>query len=98
MFLRFPVLPLLGLALLIVIFRHRIAHTWPKRADLPRFLLCALVIGHVLHISAVDVRHEPLDRVLVVAGADLSQPLFTLAILACAGRRAPAAGSSSWGP
>ena len=47
MFLRFLVLPLLGLALLVVVFRSRIRMSWPRRADLPRFVLCALV-GHVL--------------------------------------------------
>ena len=52
MFLRCLVLPLLGLALLVVVFRSRIRMSWPRRADLPRFVLCALV-GHVLHISAV---------------------------------------------
>src|SRR5262249_53135566 len=51
MFLRFLILPLLGLALLVAVFRSRIRMSWPRRADLPRFVLCAFV-GHVLHISA----------------------------------------------
>src|SRR5258706_6953107 len=83
MFLRFLVLPLLGLALLIVIFRHRIAHTWPKRADLPRFLLCAL-IGHVLHISAVAYGMN-LSTAFSSSLVLTCQPLFTLAILAWLG-------------
>src|SRR5258708_5533061 len=52
MFLRFSVLPLLGLALLTIAFRGRLARSWPRRADLPRLVLCALV-GHIVHISAV---------------------------------------------
>src|SRR5688500_533037 len=83
MFLRFLVLPLLGLALLVVIFRHRIAHTWPRRADLPRFLLCALV-GHVLHISAVMYGMN-LSTAFSSSLVLTCQPLFTLAILAWLG-------------
>src|SRR5258708_13389101 len=52
MFLRFLVLPLLGAALLVIVFRSKLAMSWPRRSDLPRFVLCAF-IGHVLHISAV---------------------------------------------
>ena len=83
MFLRFLVLPLLGLALLVVIFRHRIAHTWPRRADLPRFALCALV-GHVLHISAVMYGMN-LSTAFSSSLVLTCQPLFTLAILAWLG-------------
>jgi drug/metabolite transporter (DMT)-like permease len=83
MFLRFAVLPLLGLVLLVVIFRHRVAHTWPKRADLPRFLLCALV-GHVLHISAVMYGMN-LSTAFSSSLVLTCQPLFTLAILAALG-------------
>jgi drug/metabolite transporter (DMT)-like permease len=83
MFLRFLVLPLLGLALLVIIFRHRIAHTWPKRADLPRLLLCALV-GHVIHISAVMYGMN-LSTAFSSSLVLTCQPLFTLAILAWLG-------------
>ncbi len=83
MFLRFLVLPLLGLVLLVAIFRHRIAHTWPRRADLPRFLLCAL-IGHVLHISAVMYGMN-LSTAFSSSLVLTCQPLFTLAILAWLG-------------
>lgn len=83
MFLRFLVLPLLGLALLVIVFRHRIAHTWPRRADLPRFLLCALV-GHVLHISAVMYGMN-LSTAFSSSLVLTCQPLFTLAILAALG-------------
>jgi drug/metabolite transporter (DMT)-like permease len=83
MFLRFSVLPLLGLALLVAIFRSRIAHTWPRRADLPRFVLCALV-GHVLHISAVMYGMN-LSTAFSSSLVLTCQPLFTLAILAWLG-------------
>src|SRR5262245_46906818 len=80
MFLRFLVLPLLGLLLLVLVFRNRVRHTWPRRADLPRFLLCALV-GHVLHISAVMYGMN-LSTAFSSSLVLTCQPLFTLAILA----------------
>jgi drug/metabolite transporter (DMT)-like permease len=83
MFLRFLVLPLLGLVLLVVVFRHRVAHTWPRRPDLPRFLACALV-GHVLHISAVMYGMN-LSTAFSSSLVLTCQPLFTLAILAWLG-------------
>src|SRR5512134_2944419 len=83
MFLRFAVLPLLGLVLLVAIFRHRIAHTWPRRADLPRFVLCAFV-GHVVHISAVMYGMN-LSTAFSSSLVLTCQPLFTLAILAWLG-------------
>src|ERR687892_2642404 len=83
MFLRFLILPLLGLVLLVAIFRHRVAHTWPRRSDLPRFLMCALV-GHVLHISAVMYGMN-LSTAFSSSLVLTCQPLFTLAILAWLG-------------
>ena len=83
MFLRFLVLPLLGLALLVVVFRSRIRMSWPRRADLPRFVLCAL-IGHVLHISAVMYGMN-LSTAFSSSLVLTCQPLFTLAILAWLG-------------
>jgi drug/metabolite transporter (DMT)-like permease len=83
MFIRFLVLPLLGALLLVVIFRNRVAHTWPRRADLPRFVLCAL-IGHVLHISAVAYGMN-LSTAFSSSLVLTCQPLFTLAILAWLG-------------
>jgi drug/metabolite transporter (DMT)-like permease len=80
MFLRFLVLPLLGLLLLLFIFKNRVMHTWPRRADLPRFVLCALV-GHVLHISAVMYGMN-LSTAFSSSLVLTCQPLFTLAILA----------------
>ena len=83
MFLRFLVLPLLGLLLLVLIFRNRVRHTWPRRADLPRFLLCALV-GHVVHISAVMYGMN-LSTAFSSSLVLTCQPLFTLGILAWLG-------------
>src|SRR5262245_60827960 len=82
-FIRFSVLPLLALVLLVVIFRSRIAATWPRREDLPRFVLCGLV-GHALHIGMVmNGMHlsTPFSSSLVLT----SGPLFTLGILAALG-------------
>jgi len=79
MFIRFLVLPLLGAALLVVVFRHRVAHTWPRRADLPRFLLCAFV-GHIVHIAAVMYGMN-LSTAFSSSLVLTCQPLFTLAIL-----------------
>jgi len=84
MFLRYLVLPILGLALLVVIFRSRIAYTWPRRADLPRFVVCALV-GHVLHISAVMYGMN-LSTAFSSSLVLTCQPLFTLGILAWLGQ------------
>lgn len=83
MFLRFLVLPLLGLALLVVVFRSRIRMSWPRKADLPRFVLCAL-IGHVLHISAV-MYGMSLSTAFSSSLVLTCQPLFTLAILSWLG-------------
>ena len=83
MFIRFAVLPILGFALLLVIFRHRIAQTWPRREDLPRFIACGL-IGHALHIGVVLYGMDlstPFSSSLVLT----SGPLFTLIILAILG-------------
>lgn len=83
MFLRFSVLPLLGFALLAIVFRGRLGRTWPKRADLPRFVLCALV-GHIVHISAVMYGMN-LSTAFSSSLVLTSQPLFTLGILALIG-------------
>ena len=84
MFLRYLVLPILGLTLLVLIFRRRVAHTWPRRADLPRFIVCALV-GHVLHISAVMYGMN-LSTAFSSSLVLTCQPLFTLGILAWLGQ------------
>jgi drug/metabolite transporter (DMT)-like permease len=80
MFVRFSVLPLLGFALLVVVFRNRIGKTWPRRGDLPRFVLAGLV-GHAAHIGVVMYGMDlstPFSSSLVLT----SGPVFTLVILA----------------
>jgi drug/metabolite transporter (DMT)-like permease len=83
LFIRFAALPLLGLALLAIVFRGRLARTWPKRADLPRFVLCALV-GHTVHIAAVMAGMN-LSTAFSSSLVLMSGPLFTLVILAGVG-------------
>jgi drug/metabolite transporter (DMT)-like permease len=83
LFLRVLVMPLLGFALLVAVYRRHIAKSWPRRDDLPRFVAAGL-IGHTAHVG------------LVMWGIDLStafssslvltsSPLFTLLILALLG-------------
>jgi drug/metabolite transporter (DMT)-like permease len=83
MFLRFSVLPLLGFGLLAIVFRGRLGRSWPRRSDLPRFVLCALV-GHMVHISAVMYGMN-LSTAFSSSLVLTSQPLFTLGILAMIG-------------
>ena len=80
LFIRFAALPLLGLALLAIVFRGRLARTWPRREDLPRFILCALV-GHTVHIAAV-MSGMNLSTAFSSSLVLTCQPLFTLGILA----------------
>lgn len=83
MFIRFATLPLLGFLLLVGIFKSRVAHTWPRRADLPRFIACA-VIGHTLHIAVVMYGMN-LSTAFSSSLVLTSGPLFTLFILALLG-------------
>jgi drug/metabolite transporter (DMT)-like permease len=83
LFIRFATLPLLGLAMLAIVFRSRIARTWPRREDLPRFILCA-VVGHTVHIAAV-MGGMNLSTAFSSSLVLMSGPLFTLAILALLG-------------
>ncbi len=83
MFLRFAILPLIAFILLVVVFRGRIRRTWPRRADLPRFIGCALV-GHTLHIAVV-MWGMNLSTAFSSSLVLTSGPLFTLFILALLG-------------
>ena len=83
LFIRFAALPVLGFLLLIVIFRNRVMHTWPRREDLPRFAACALV-GHALHIGVVMYGMN-LSTAFSSSLVLTSGPLFTLFILALLG-------------
>jgi len=83
LFIRFAVLPLLALALLVIVFRGKLARTWPKREDLPRFVLCA-IIGHAIHIAAVMAGMN-LSTAFSSSLVLMSGPLFTLVILTALG-------------
>lgn len=83
LFIRYLVMPLLGLALLAVVYRRHLRKSWPRREDLPRFVACGL-IGHTAHVGLVTwgiSLSTPFSSALVLT----SGPLFTLLILAFAG-------------
>jgi drug/metabolite transporter (DMT)-like permease len=83
LFIRFVFMPLLGVALLAIVFRSRIAMSVPRRADLPRFAAAGLV-GHTAHVGLVTWGMDlstPFSSALVLT----SGPLFTLLILAALG-------------
>jgi drug/metabolite transporter (DMT)-like permease len=84
MFLRFLVLPLLGVLLLLVAFRGRLDLSLPRREDLPRFFWCAMV-GHVVHLTAVMYGMD-LSTAFSSSLVLTCQPLFTLGILAWIGQ------------
>jgi drug/metabolite transporter (DMT)-like permease len=95
MFIRFTLLPLLGVMLLVVVFRGRLDLTWPRREDWPRFIASGLV-GHTFHIAGVMYGMNlstPFSSSLVLT----SGPLFTLIILVAMGaeklRRSQVAGT-----
>src|SRR5256885_15747694 len=76
-------MPLLALALLALVFRHRIARTLPRREDLPRFVACGL-IGHAAHVGLVFWGIN-LSTAFSSALVLTSCPLFTLLLLALLG-------------
>jgi len=83
LFVRFLVMPLLGFALLAIIFRRNPAQALPRRGDWPRFAACGL-IGHTAHVGLVTWGMDlstPFSSALVLT----SSPLFTLLILALLG-------------
>jgi drug/metabolite transporter (DMT)-like permease len=84
MFLRFLVLPLLGVLLLLVAFRGRLDLSVPRREDLLRFFWCAMV-GHVVHLTAVMYGMD-LSTAFSSSLVLTCQPLFTLGILAWIGQ------------
>lgn len=83
LFMRFAALPLLGFALLAIVFRGRIARTWPRREDLPRFVACAF-IGHAVHIAAVMYGMN-LSTAFSSSLVLTSGPIFTMIIVAMLG-------------
>lgn len=83
LFLRFLLMPLLGFALLLAVYRRHLAKSVPRREDLPRFVAAGLV-GHTTHVGIVMWGMDlstPFSSSLVLT----SSPLFTLLILALLG-------------
>lgn len=83
LFIRFLAMPLFAFVLLAAAFRGRLARTWPRREDLPRFVACGLV-GHAVHVGLV-FRGIELSTAFSSALVLTSGPLFTLLILAVLG-------------
>lgn len=83
LFLRFLAMPVLGFALLAVVFRRNPRQALPAREDWPRFALCGL-LGHSAHVGIVTWGMDlstPFSSSLVLT----SGPVFTLLILAWLG-------------
>lgn len=83
LFLRFLVMPVLGFALLAVVFRRNPRQGLPAREDWPRFAACGL-LGHSAHVGIVTWGMDlstPFSSSLVLT----SGPVFTLLILAWLG-------------
>lgn len=83
LFLRFVVMVVLGSLLLVIVYRHHLPKSWPRRADLPRFALAGL-IGHTLHVGIVTWGIN-LSTAFSSALVLTSGPLWTLLILAVLG-------------
>jgi drug/metabolite transporter (DMT)-like permease len=83
LFIRFVAMPVCAFALLGFAVRGRLAATWPRREDLPRFVACG-VVGHALHVGLVFWGIS-LSTAFSSALVLTSGPLFTLLILAALG-------------
>jgi drug/metabolite transporter (DMT)-like permease len=83
LFLRFLVTPVLGFLLLALIYRRHLRKSWPRREDLPRFVVCGL-IGHTIHVGLVTYGIN-LSTAFSSALVLTRGPLFTLLILAMLG-------------
>src|SRR4249919_2949072 len=83
LFIRFLTLPLLGFALLALVYRRHLAKSVPLRGDWPRFIAAGLV-GHTVHVGIVtwgiDMSTAFSSSLVLTSG-----PLFTLLILALIG-------------
>ena len=83
LFFRFLSMPLIGFALLAMMYRKRWRYAVPKREDWARFAACGLV-GHAMHVGIVMWGMNlstPFSSALVLT----SGPLWTLLILAALG-------------
>ena len=83
LFIRFLALPLLGFALLLVVYRRHLAKSLPRRDDWPRFAAAGL-IGHTVHVGIVTWGID-LSTAFSSSLVLTSAPLFTLLILALTG-------------
>jgi drug/metabolite transporter (DMT)-like permease len=83
LFIRFLAMPLAGFALLVAITRRHFPRSWPRRADLARFVAAGL-IGHTAHVSLV-MWGINLSTAFSSSLVLTSSPLFTLLILALLG-------------
>ena len=83
LFIRFLTLPLLGFALLALVYRRHLAQSLPRRADWPRFIAAGL-IGHTVHVGIVTWGIN-LSTAFSSSLVLTSGPLFTLLILALMG-------------
>jgi len=83
LFVRFLAMPLFGFALLIAITRRHFPRSWPRRADLARFVAAGL-IGHTAHVSLV-MWGINLSTAFSSSLVLTSSPLWTLLILALLG-------------
>ena len=83
LFIRFLTMPLLGFALLLLVYRRHLRKSLPRRGDWPRFVACGL-IGHTVHVGIVtwgiDLSTAFSSSLVLTSG-----PLFTLLILALLG-------------
>ncbi len=83
LFIRFLTTPLLGFALLALVYRKHLAKSLPRRDDWPRFIAAGL-IGHTVHVGIVtwgiDMSTAFSSSLVLSSG-----PLFTLLILALLG-------------
>lgn len=83
LFIRFLTMPLLGFALLALVYRRHLAKALPRRADWARFAAAGL-IGHTLHVGIVtwgiDLSTAFSSSLVLTSG-----PIFTLLILALLG-------------
>ena len=83
LFIRFLTMPLLGFAVLALVYRRHLARSLPRRADWPRFVAAGL-IGHTLHVGIVTWGID-LSTAFSSSLVLTSSPLFTLLILALLG-------------
>ena len=83
LFIRFLTLPLLGFALLALVYRRHLAKSLPLRADWPRFVAAGL-IGHTVHVGIV-IWGINLSTAFSSSLVLTSGPLFTLLILVLLG-------------